>query len=167
MGIVLLPLCIVAILAGLIEALYYGVRGAESFARNEHIDLVVFRFFAFVLPLAGFLFAGRPFWLLATEEVAAAFFFPMLHDEAYNFTRLWLKESALLKSNPVRLAALKAFTGWRTDMATARVAWRIYKYGYQSPTTTATNDFSGVTRTWLAFVGLSVWLVGWLYYWLR
>ena len=49
--------------------------------------------------------------------------------------------------------------GTNTDGAAFRAAWQEYRYGYQSPTTTARNDFNGRQRTWLAVAGALV-LVG-------
>lgn len=90
-----------------------------------------------LLSLLCFLIAPVPY-------PAAAGLFPLVHDEAYNFIRLWLDWRALM----------------RTDRPPLQVAWSLYRYGYQSSTTTARMDFNGTQRTAFAGAALLVWLAG-------
>ena len=129
-------------LCGWLEAILYAQRAAESFNFNEHIGLMAQRIAAWLLVPATLLASH---WLGAwalLEAVPAALLFPMVHDEAYNFTRLWISCRALMAADYEK--------GDRLAWVTAR---ELYRYGYQSPTTTARNDFNGRTRTWLALVG--------------
>ena len=121
-----------AALCGWLEAMLYALRGAESFHGNEHGGMMGQRVAALLLaPVAMWLYTCWGWWVLL-EILPMGLFFPMCHDEAYNFTRLWLK-----------YAETKDFSDWET----CQLAWKEYRYGYQSPTTTARNDFSGSTRT--------------------
>jgi uncharacterized membrane protein YeaQ/YmgE (transglycosylase-associated protein family) len=127
-----------AALCGWLEAILYAKRGAESFRGNEHGGMMAQRVAALLLaPVAVWLYTHWGWWILL-EIVPMALFFPAAHDEAYNFTRLWLKYSET-----------EAFTDWET----CQLAWKEYRYGYQSKTTTARNDFNGSTRTILAITG--------------
>lgn len=127
-----------AALCGWLEAILYARRGAESFSGNEHAGMMYQRIAALLLaPVAILLYSCWGWWVLL-EILPMALFFPAAHDEAYNFTRLWLKWAAFIEES-----TLTAF----------RKAWQEYRYGYQSSTTTARNDFSGSTRTIFAITG--------------
>lgn len=144
-----LPFQLFAVLCGVIEAILYCRRGAESFTRNEHVDMTLQRISVAALVLAGAL-AYR--WhgsllLVAAELLPAALLFPLCHDEAYNFTRLWLKHTEHFQAMPTIPGTL------HPDVAGFKAARYEYRYGYQSPTTTARNDFNGRQRTALAAVG--------------
>ncbi|TPG66065.1 hypothetical protein EAH73_11895 [Hymenobacter nivis] len=86
---------------------------------------------------------GGP-WLLLAEVIPTALLFPMVHDEAYNFTRLWIDWKGAPGTTPTKLLS---------DGEAFAAARKEYRYGYQSPTTTARNDFNGQERTWLAIAG--------------
>ncbi len=147
-----------ALLSGLIEAVLYSRRGAEAFTRNEHAEMVLQRVMVLLLPLAGvWLYHLTASWLyLLAEHVAAVLLFPMAHDEAYNFTRLWIAwREQVHNRNP----AGAWFTASDLDRAAFRYARQDYRYGYQSPTTTARNDFNGTQRTWLAIAGALLWVL--------
>ncbi len=146
-------------LCGLIEAVLYCRRGAEAFVRNEHTDMMLQRIAAALLAPAGALlyaWHGSLWWVLA-ELVPTALLFPLFHDEAYNFSRLWLKWADHYQKQPTLPGTLNP------DVAAFRAARREYRYGYQSPTTTARNDFSGGQRTWLAIAGATLLCVLYLY----
>ena len=132
-------------LCGWLEAVLYAQRAAESFSFNEHAGMMAQRIAAWLLVPATLL-ATRwlGLWVLA-EAVPAALLFPLVHDEAYNFTRLWISCRALMSADYEK--------GDRLAWITAR---QLYRYGYQSPTTTARNDFNGPARTWLALAGVLV-----------
>lgn len=133
-----LDFCLFAALCGWLEAVLYAQRAAESFTFNEHAGMMAQRITAVLLiPLAMVAYAWHG-WLLSAEVVPMALLFPMVHDEAYNLTRLWLK-----------FAEVGDFTDWES----LQLAWKEYRYGYQSATTTARNDFSGRQRTGMAVVG--------------
>jgi pimeloyl-ACP methyl ester carboxylesterase len=129
-------------LCGWLEAVLYSTRAAEAFGGNEHGGMMMQRIAAWLLvPATVLLYHWYGLWVLA-EAVPAALLFPMVHDEAYNFTRLWIA----------------CRSGMAADYEKAdRLAWitarDLYVYGYQSPTTTARNDFDGPTRTRLAILG--------------
>ncbi len=143
-----LDYCVFAALCGWLEAVLYAQRAAESFTFNEHAGMMWQRIAAVLLvPLAMLAYAWQG-WLLAAELVPMALLFPLCHDEAYNFTRLWLSCRAMLADNDEKADSV----AWHS-------AWLLYKYGYQSATTTARNDFNGRQRTWLAVAG-GVLLVG-------
>ncbi|AHJ98952.1 hypothetical protein [Hymenobacter swuensis] len=144
-----------AILCGVIEAVLYARRGAEAFQRNEHIDMTLQRIAAALLAPAGAVLYiwQHSLWLVVAELVPAALVFPLFHDEAYNYTRLWLTHAE-------RYVSMATIPGSLCpDRAAWRAAWIQYRYGYQSPTTTARNDFNGTQRTWLAVVGVLLLLV--------
>jgi hypothetical protein len=136
-----------AIACGWLEAVLYARLGAEAFRGNEHAGMVAQRLAAWLLvPFAilGYRWLG---WYVLLEVLPAGFLFPLFHDEAYNFSRLWIGYASTgIGDGPAR-----------------RLAWQEYRYGYQSPTTTARNDFNGRERTWLAAVGCLLLVVG---YWL-
>lgn len=128
-----------AALCGWLEAMLYAKRGAESFRGNEHGGMTAQRVAALLLaPVAVWGYTRWGWWVLL-EIGPMALFFPAMHDEAYNLTRLWLKYT---------------WSGDFTDWEALQLAWKEYRYGYQSATTTARNDFSGATRTVLALTGL-------------
>ncbi|TGE23516.1 hypothetical protein [Hymenobacter metallicola] len=141
------------ILSGAIEAVLYSRRGAEAFTRNEHAEMVLQRIVVASLPLAGVLlyqWSGSALYV-GFELVPAALLFPLCHDEAYNFTRLWITYKWGKDGREY------------ADWAAWELAWTEYQYGYQSPTTTARNDFNGKQRTWLGVAALVLWGVGaWL-----
>lgn len=140
--------CVFGALCGWLEAVLYAQRAAESFTFNEHTGMMAQRIAAWLLvPVTLLASHWHGVWVLA-EAVPAALLFPLVHDEAYNFTRLWISCRAQLAADYEK--------GDRLAWLTAR---GLYRYGYQSPTTTARNDFNGRTRTWLALVGMVV-LVG-------
>lgn len=146
---------IFAALCGWLEAILYDKRGAEAFKSNEHVGMTLQRIAAALSCVASvvlYRLTGQ-FWILL-ELIPAALFFPLVHDESYNFTRLWLSFSGV---GPQYL---------NSDKSAFVLAWHEYKYGYQSPTTTARNDFNGRSRTLLAIAGLLL-LVGLnlLYFW--
>lgn len=137
--------CCFAALCGWLEAILYAKRGAEAFGFNEHVGMTLQRVAAALLvPLAMLAYAWHGWWL-AAELLPAALLFPLCHDEAYNFTRLWLTFRAQLAAD---------YAG--ADSLSWHIAWQQYRYGYQSPTTTARNDFNGRQRTWLAAAGLGL-----------
>ena len=146
-------------LSGVIEAVLYCRRGAEAFHRNEHIDMTLQRLVVAALAPAGaLLYAWHgSVWGVVAELVPTALLFPLCHDEAYNFTRLWLKHTERYQGKSTRPSALNP------DVAGRRAAWREYRYGYQSPTTTARNDFNGHQRTWLAIAGATLLCALYLY----
>lgn len=144
--------CCFAALCGWLEALLYARRGAESFSGNEHVGMTLQRIAAVLLvPLSMLAYAWHGWWLSA-ELLPAALLFPACHDEAYNFTRLWLSFRAQMASDYER-----------ADSISWKLAWQQYHYGYQSPTTTARNDFTGEQRTWLAGLGLILLLALYLF----
>lgn len=133
-----------AALCGWLEAMLYAKRAAESFRGNEHGGMMAQRVAALLLaPVAIWLYSRFGWWCML-EILPMALFFPLCHDEAYNLTRLWLKYAETLDFS---------------DRESFQLAWKEYRYGYQSPTTTARNDFNGSTRTIFALTGL-VLLVG-------
>lgn len=143
-----------AVLAGWLEAILYAKRAAESFSGNEHGGMTWQR--VAVLVVAG-VAVLEYHWLgwagLAIEVLPTALLFPMCHDEAYNFTRLWLKWAEFFqKQNQLALAEGEPQLT-KLDRQAWRWAWNEYRYGYQSPTTTARNDFTGSSRTILASAG--------------
>lgn len=143
-----------AVLAGWLEAILYARRAAESFSSNEHGGMTWQRL-AVVLVAAVAVLEYQ--WLggwLAIELVPLALLFPLAHDEAYNFTRLWIDFRSQMSTDYEK-----------ADRLAWTLAWERYTYGYQSPTTTARNDFSGRQRTWLAIVG-GVGLLALYGYWL-
>lgn len=132
-------------LCGWLEAILYARRGAESFSGNEHVGMVMQRLAAWLLvPAALLVYHWHGLWALA-EAVPAVLLFPIVHDEAYNFTRLWIACRSGMAADYEK--------GDRLAWITAR---DLYVYGYQSPTTTARNDFNGPARTWLAVAGAVV-----------
>jgi hypothetical protein len=136
-----------AALCGWLEAILYGERGAESFSSNEHVGMTLQRASVVLCVAAGlFDYHFLGYWV-ALELAPTALLFPMCHDEAYNFTRLWLTQSAKYQAMATIPGSLSP------DRAAWRAAWIEYRYGYQSPTTTARNDFNGTARTWLAIAG--------------
>jgi hypothetical protein len=144
--------CFFAALCGWIEAILYGLKGAETFKTNEHIGMTCQRIAAALLPVVSvvlYRWTGE-FWILL-ELVPAALLFPAVHDESYNFTRLWASWAS-------RVNNAATVTGFTDKEAFVR-ALNEYKYGYQSPTTTARNDFNGKQRTWLAMVGFTLLLM--------
>lgn len=163
-------LCIFSALVGHVEAMLYGRLAAESFKRNEHIDFNILRYVVFGLPLLGavvWAYSNSPV-LLGAELLASAFCFPAAHDEAYNLSRLWIRRTMEIKGGPPkRLTWRNMFDGWALDKLALRLAWAEYEYGYQSPSTTATNDLGAAARTWYAAIGLSVLSSGWIYFLLR
>lgn len=87
-----------AVLCGWLEAILYARRGAETFSSNEHEGMSLQRFAAWLLvpvALLDYHFAGK--WILV-ELLPAALLFPLFHDEAYNFTRLWIDCRAQLEA---------------------------------------------------------------------
>jgi hypothetical protein len=147
-----------AILCGWLEAVLYARRGAEAFTGNEHTGMTLQRLAAWLMVPAAILASKWLGWWALAEILPTAMLFPLFHDEAYNFTRLWIDKRAFLDSGPHILVAEE-----RRDRVALRMAWLEYSYGYQSPTTTARNDFDGKQRTWLAIGGLVVLAAG---YWL-
>ncbi|MBO2009192.1 VirB3 family type IV secretion system protein [Hymenobacter negativus] len=143
---------IFAAASAFVEAVLYARRGAESFTLNEHVVMGVQRAAVVLIgPVALLLYhwTGSA-WYVATEPLPALLLFPLVHDEAYNFTRLWLAwREHVDMPYPSGGSAL--------DRIALRKAWDQYTYGYQSPTTTARNDFNGRQRTWLAILGLVAW----------
>lgn len=137
-----------AALCGVVEAVLYSRRGAEAFLRNEHVEMVMQRAAALLLvPVAILAYQVGGWWFVGAELVASVLIFSLAHDEAYNFTRLWIYWSHSDPSIPgSQLPDRRAFA----------LAWMEYRYGYQSPTTTARNDFNGTQRTLLALTGLAV-----------
>lgn len=132
-----------AVLCGWLEAILYAQRAAETFSYNEHAGMTAQRAVAWAMaPLGMALYAWVGWWGLV-EFVPSVLLFPAVHDEAYNYTRLWINCRAEL--------APDAADG---DRLAWHAAWKLYEYGYQSPTTTARNDFNGRSRTVLAAVGV-------------
>jgi hypothetical protein len=124
-------------LCGWLEAVLYARRGAEAFTFNEHIGMMAQRVAALaLLPATLLAYHWHGAWVLA-EVMPTALLFPLVHDEVYNFTRLWLNYTDSM--------------GF-TDGQAFKMAWSEYRYGYQSPTTTARHDFTGAQRTWLAII---------------
>lgn len=134
--------CVFAALCGWLEAILYSARASDAFTFNEHIGMMAQRIVAWLLvPATVLLYHWLGIWVLV-EAVPAALLFPAAHDEAYNFTRLWISCRAQMSADYEK--------GDRLAWITAR---ELYRYGYQSPTTTARNDFNGSARTWLAVAG--------------
>ncbi|HEX8350417.1 MAG TPA: hypothetical protein VF598_10685 [Hymenobacter sp.] len=129
-----------------VEAVLYARRGAEAFAFNEHAVMTLQRAAVVLLGPAALLLLHwtDSAWYVACEAVPALLLFPLVHDEAYNFTRLWID----YKANPLV-----------PDNDAFGMARLKYTYGYQSPTTTARFDFTGRQRTWLAILGLAAWVL--------
>lgn len=133
-----------ALVDGLCDALLYGLLGADSFKWNEHRPLVTRRVLVALAALGAGLDAvlvgvgaveGWPVWLiwLLWEVAAAALSFSLFHNEAYNFGRVWIREQTLAQ------------------------AWAVFRFNYQSSTTSARWDFDG-TQRWV-MAGLAVlWL---------
>lgn len=135
-----------SVLAGWLEAILYARRGAETFTSNEHGGMTWQRISVLLVgaaAVAAFHFLG---WWALVEVPVAALLFPAFHDEAYNFTRLWIMHRGWE-------ALLNRLPDYPTDTDAWRQAWQEYRYGYQSPTTTARNDFNGRQRTGLAIAG--------------
>lgn len=151
-----------AALCGVVEAVLYSRRGAEAFTRNEHIDMTLQRAVVLLLVPASILvfhWTGS-WWYVGAECAGAVLVFPMVHDEVYNFVRLWIRErEALAQAHYVVRGLVRRWFGSEDGYALGK-AWEQYRYGYQSPSTTARNDFNGTQRTWLALTGLVVWLMG-------
>jgi hypothetical protein len=146
-----LDFCLFAALCGWLEAILYAQRAAETFTFNEHAGMMWQRITAVLLvPLAMLVYTWSG-WLLSAELVPMALLFPMAHDEAYNFTRLWIICRAGMAADDEH-----------GDRVAWGLAWDLYQYGYQSASTTARNDFNGHQRTWLAVAGTV--LLGLLYY---
>ena len=142
-----------AALAGWLEAILYALRGAESFSSNEHRGMTWQRIAVVAtaaVAVAEFQWLG--YWL-AVEVVVAALLFPLVHDEFYNFTRLWLRWAEFYQKSEALNTAAGRPSPPNSDQLARRDAWREYRYGYQSPTTTARNDFNGRQRSWLAIAG--------------
>ena len=155
-------------LSGLIEAVLYSLRGAEAFGRNEHSEMFLQRLSVALLPVAGawlFKLTGSLEYV-AFCLVPAALAFPLVHDEVYNFARLWIREAE--KAGTVAGAVIGSFPTWvlrvlPISSADGRAfcrALHLFEYGYQSPTTTARNDFNGRQRTWLAVAAAAAWVAG-------
>ena len=144
-----------AVLAGWLEAVLYARRGAESFHSDEHVGMLFQRISVVLVAVAAVV---EYHWLgpwLALEIGPAALLFPLIHDEGYNFTRLWLTWAEYhQKSDALALASGRPSPEASSDRRAWREAWAEYRYGYQSPTTTARFDFTGRQRTWLAVAGL-------------
>lgn len=139
-----LPFLLFAAASAFVEAVLYARRAADSFSFNEHLVMSLQRGAVILLGPAAvllYLWTGSD-WYVVSETVPALLLFPLVHDEAYNFTRLWID----YKANPLV-----------TDGAAYGLARLKYTYGYQSPTTTARNDFNGRQRTGLALLGLVAW----------
>ncbi|MCA8829420.1 hypothetical protein [Hymenobacter pini] len=151
-----------AALSGVVEAVLYSRRGAEAFSRNEHAEMVAQRLTVLLLVPAAILVYGwsGSWWYVGAELAAAVLCFPMVHDEAYNFTRLWISCAEYYQRTDTLDEAAGIPTWGNLDQLALRMAWREYRYGYQSPTTTARNDFDGTQRTLLAIGGVLVWCVG-------
>ena len=124
-----------ALVDGLCDALLYGLLGAESFTWNEHRPLLTRRALVLAAAVGAGLDAvlvgpgavGRfPIWLLwlGCEVAACVLSFSLFHNEAYNFGRVWIREQTLAR------------------------AWDVFRFNYQSSTTTARWDFDGTAR-WL------------------
>lgn len=146
-----------AILCGWLEAVLYARRGAEAFTGNEHTGMMLQRLAAWLLvPVALLVQHWLGEWVLA-EVLPTALLFPLFHDEAYNFTRLWIDKRAALDTGLGILVPEVT-----RDKLAWQQAWATYTYGYQSPTTTARNDFNGRQRTWLAVGGVVLLVVGYL-----
>lgn len=142
-----------AVLAGWLEAILYALRGAESFDGNEHGGMTWQRIAVVLVAGCAVLeFHWLGYWL-ALEVIPAALLFPLCHDEAYNFTRLWLRWAEFYQKSEALHVAAGRPSAPNPDQLARRDAWKEYRYGYQSPTTTARNDFSGRQRTWLAIAG--------------
>lgn len=151
-------------LSAFVEAVLYARRGAEAFRFNEHAAMVLQRAVVLLLAPAGigaYHWSGSLWWVLA-ELPPALLLFPLVHDEAYNFTRLWLRESE--KTGPATAVWGVNVSKWVIRLVPATPdglafsrALNQYRYGYQSPTTTARFDFNGRQRTWLALLGLAAW----------
>lgn len=147
-----------AALAGWLEAILYARRGAESFSGNEHGGMTWQRIAVVLFAAAAvldYLWLGP--WLLLAELPALAGCFPAVHDEAYNFTRLWISHRGWMPQQNRPSDNV-------TDRQAWQAAWQEYRYGYQSPTTTARTDFNGRQRTGLAVAGLLAYLgaLAWL-----
>jgi hypothetical protein len=153
-----------AIACGWLEAVLYAKRGAESFTGNEHGGMTVQRLAAWLLTPAAMVvqhYLGP--WGQA-EIIPATLLFPLFHDEAYNFTRLWIYHRERFDTFLLPVTQQMVLLSHKTaDHWAFWKAWEEYRYGYQSPTTTARNDFSGRQRTWLAVAGCLLLVAG---YWL-
>jgi len=154
--------CIFAALCGWLEAILYARRAAESFDYNEHIGMTLQRIGAALLvPASLWLYYQHgSYWYATLQLVPAGLLFPLVHDEAYNFTRLWLKWAEFYQSEVRLMLPGRALPTYQPDIKAFRRAVAEYRYGYQSPTTTARFDFNGKQRTWLAVSGLLLWAVG-------
>jgi Zn-dependent protease with chaperone function len=148
---IVLLISIFAALSGCIEAILYARRAAESFTFNEHVLFGLQRASVLLLVLVAALLPGYVGTKASAclELVPGLLLFPLAHDEAYNFTRLWLSARAELTADAAG-----------ADAAAWHVARALYVYGYQSPTTTARTDFNGKERTWLALGALVLWAAG-------
>lgn len=132
---------------GFCDALLYAAKGADSFKWNEHNPLVLRRCAAVLAALgAGFgAWWVGPDWLawLGCQVAASMLSFSLFHNEVYNFTRVWINEQDL------------------------RRAWSVFRFNYQSTSTSARFDFDGPMRWWMAAAGLVVFVAGLLYFLLR
>lgn len=129
-----------AVFNGVSDALLYAGQAAESFDWNEHRVLVWLRAAAIAVALgaAGDALLCAASWeytfaWLAWEVGSIVLSFSLFHNEAYNFTRVWINSKESFSQ-----------------------AWAVFKFNYQSSTTTARFDFDGRTRWWLA-AGGGVW----------
>jgi hypothetical protein len=134
---------IFAILAGVVEAILYARRGAESFHWNEHIVLIAQR--ASVLVVGGGLLLDwhvlPSIWWLAANVGALMLLFSFAHNNAYNLTRIWITwdDAGVTRS------------AWESLWSAYRVS---FKWNYQSATSTARFEFTARQRNSQAVAGL-------------
>ncbi|QIX61871.1 hypothetical protein HER32_12030 [Hymenobacter sp. BT18] len=133
-----------ALVDGFCDALLYGGKGAESFAWNEHAPLLTRRALAVLAAVAAAVEAllagpgeieGVPLglaWVLWNIP-AAALSFSLFHNECYNFGRVLIREKTVARAR------------------------KVFRFNYQSSTTTARWDFDGTARWVMAAAGV-LWL---------
>ena len=136
-----------AALAGHVEAILYCRQGAEAFRWNEHVALVAQRVSVVLIAAAGladWLLFQEVGWLLSQLPVVVLQF-SFAHNNAYNFTRLWLTADDEFDLH----ANGRPYT-WRLPFALARSR---FDWNYQSATSTARFEFNGPERNGMALIG--------------
>ena len=150
-------LCILLAAAwAMVEAILWSRRGAECFEGNEHVFLVAQRGLM-VLSSCGAV-ADVLTWatwpVLAAQLVAFVLAFSFVHNNTYNFGRVWIDWVAELRKHPED--AQQAFETEQLDRLALKLAWQRFRWNYQSASSSARFDFSAPERNAQAVGGLVV-----------